>query len=370
MVLATKCARARVRIADGQVIWSTDSDPLFETPAACGAFGGEAVMLDHGRASFGIGVESRNAETGKYAGTSRQLAAVAGDVHVRVASQSVYAETGDHELLWRYSDTGYGRNGAAATMPMIIGRTVWFYDATGLVALDLTTGGRIWHDGDRAPYLYSEVFDGREPENPYGARPGLVASGDTIALPLSDGTVVYREPDPVVDPPVRPQTSIPIRPPSFTRSSRAEFGLKSSLAGSTFLCSLDGVAMSPCSGPGPRHIVSDLTDGAHSLLAVAVSPEGQRGLPATASFTVDTRSPIARISLAGTGRKRELRFTSNEPLRELRCSFDRSPFRPCAHSLRLRAAPTDAARIRVRVCDRAGNWSETEQKRLSRMLRR
>jgi hypothetical protein len=94
-----------------------------------------------------------------------------------------------------------------------------------------------------------------------------------------DGTI-----EAAFSPPAVPETTITKKPKKLKAKKRANatFEFSSSVAGSTFACSLDGAAPAPCTSPASFKVKKG-----HHTFSVTASAAGQRDpSPATASFTV------------------------------------------------------------------------------------
>jgi hypothetical protein len=108
---------------------------------------------------------------------------------------------------------------------------------------------------------YSLRVDGAEDED------GNVYNGDGLHF------WVGAKPDKTA-----PQTTITAKPASSTTSSAANFSFTSSEGGSTFLCSLDNVAMASCSSPS----LGSVAKGTHTFRVLAIDPTGNEDVtPAT-----------------------------------------------------------------------------------------
>ena len=145
----------------------------------------------------------------------------------------------------------------------------------------------------------------------------------------------------VVDPtPARWQWAVDSVPPSTTltrtpddpsRLASAEFELASSESGSTFLCGIDGAALSSCASP---FISSSLSDGEHRFVAIAVDAAGNRD-PAPPIFTwqIDSTAPQTTITttLGSLSYTTDAAFhlSSSEP-GSFRCALDGASLAPCA----------------------------------------
>ncbi len=81
-----------------------------------------------------------------------------------------------------------------------------------------------------------------------------------------------------------PRTRITTRPANVIHKPKARYAFSSSEPGSTFLCSLDGVAPSPCSSP---QRLKHLKQGRHTFTVAAVDAAGNRDrTPAKDAFRV------------------------------------------------------------------------------------
>jgi hypothetical protein len=95
---------------------------------------------------------------------------------------------------------------------------------------------------------------------------------------------------------IPPDTTITSQPPPRTNSTCATFAFTASEPGCTFQCQLDSGAWAACSSPATY---CNLADGGHTFSVRATDPAGNVGLPATASWTVDTVPPVTNASPAG-----------------------------------------------------------------------
>jgi hypothetical protein len=87
---------------------------------------------------------------------------------------------------------------------------------------------------------------------------------------------------------------VSIAPPvSPTRAPSVVF--TSDDADATSTCSVDGGAFADCTSP---FAPTGLSDGAHAVAVVATDIMGNASAPASASFTVDTTAPTAKITIA------------------------------------------------------------------------
>jgi hypothetical protein len=125
-----------------------------------------------------------------------------------------------------------------------------------------------------------------------GALPAA-AGGTHVAWSGDDATGTYCGPDYgnlVVTQVVAPETTITGGPSGSTTSTEALFSFESSVAGSSFECSLDGGAFGPCFSP---QSYSGLSLGEHSFQVRATGPDGSvDATPSARTWTVVEGSPV------------------------------------------------------------------------------
>ena len=88
-----------------------------------------------------------------------------------------------------------------------------------------------------------------------------------------------------MDPPpaVAPNTTITLKPKAKTRDRTPTFKFKSTVAGATYECKLDGKALKPCRSP---LTTKSLSYAKHTLKVAAIVGGLKDRSPAVASFTV------------------------------------------------------------------------------------
>src|SRR5439155_7070752 len=93
---------------------------------------------------------------------------------------------------------------------------------------------------------------------------------------------------------VAPVLTIASGPPSYTDLTSATFNLMSTEPPpyGSFTCQLDGGPTEDC---GAWSTYTDLTDGLHTFVGVAVDGAGNRSDPVSWPFTVDTIPPTVSI---------------------------------------------------------------------------
>jgi arylsulfatase A-like enzyme len=127
------------------------------------------------------------------------------------------------------------------------------------------------------------------------ASPGIAISvadntSTTIrATATLGGTSPCSGPITYVEDSAAPDGSVTSGPTGPTNNSSPSFGFSSSEPGSTFTCSLDTAAFTPCTSPKD---FTALPDGSHNFRVKAIDAAGNvDATPASRSFTVDTVAP-------------------------------------------------------------------------------
>jgi plastocyanin len=105
------------------------------------------------------------------------------------------------------------------------------------------------------------------------------------AAPPPEVTPPTVNPPPTVEPPpkVVPDTTMTLKPKAKTKDRTPTFKFKSTVAGATFKCTLDGKALKPCRSP---LTTKKLSFGRHTLKVSAVAGGASDPTPATSSFKV------------------------------------------------------------------------------------
>ncbi len=172
---------------------------------------------------------------------------------------------------------------------------------------------------------------------------------------------------PPVDPPngdtTPPVTTITSGPSGTTRSTSASFAFSSNEANSTFECSLDGAAFSPCSSPKEY---TGLANGKHTFQARAKDAAGNTDpIVASRSWTVDTAAPNTAVTSGpaqGSATKStsaSFAFSSTEAGSRFECSLDGAAYAPCASPKAYTGLASKVHTFRVAAIDAAGNRDAT-----------
>lgn len=192
-------------------------------------------------------------------------------------------------------------------------------------------------------------------------RAAVLLCGETAPDRDSDGV-----PDPEDDHPLDPtkgsadpvpDTTIVSAPARHHPSSTAAFEFSSDVAGSLFLCSVDGQPTSRCEA---QHTVEGLADGEHTLTVEAVNSGGRHDpTPAQAQFGVDTEAPATRIEIvrkAKTGPRKLFLSAPGEVSPGFRCSLDDAAFQGCGARYRVPVTLAPGRHeLLVTAVDLAGN---------------
>ena len=157
-----------------------------------------------------------------------------------------------------------------------------------------------------------------------------------------------------------PDTVIDSGPTSPTSSTSASFTFHSTEAGSSFLCSLDGVTPAPCASPASY---SSLSAGSHSFTVAATDAAGNTDrLPASFSWTIDLTGPDVTINSVPPNPTNQTSanfgFQSADPTATFECQLDTGGFTACT-SPQFYPGPLSEGphTFSVRARDLAGNVS-------------
>jgi hypothetical protein len=147
---------------------------------------------------------------------------------------------------------------------------------------------------------------------------------------------------------------------SASDSAAAGFGFASTDPTASFLCSLDGAALSACSSPQPY---SSLADGSHTFQVEAVDPAGNTSSPASLNWTVDTTAPGVTITSGPTAgspsdsSSASLGFSSTDGTATFKCSLDGGPFAICSSTKSYSSLSDGSHTFQVEAIDPVGNTS-------------
>ncbi len=167
-----------------------------------------------------------------------------------------------------------------------------------------------------------------------------------------------------------PETAIVGGPNDPTNDNTPTFEFGSTEPGSTFMCSIDGVAATACTSP---LTTAELGDGSHSFEVTATDGLGNKDPSAAKrTFTVDTTSPQTSIDAGPEGdttdRSPLFSFSANETA-TFKCLLDAGPPVPCNGTFQpsadLAFGPHTFA---VLATDTAGNPDPTPAERTFRVI--
>jgi len=196
------------------------------------------------------------------------------------------------------------------------------------------------------PQTYSSLVDGA---HTFQAR-AIDPAGNIDPSPASYSWTIDATP---------PDTTIgPSYPAPLTIATGATFDFSSNEPGSTFQCSLDGVAFSSCSSP---KTYSALADGSHTFQVRATDPAGNTDpSPASYTWTIDTTPPVTSIGPtmppANTPSSSAMfDLGSNEPGSTFECRLDGAAFAACTTPMSYSGLGNGTHTFDVRATDPAGN---------------
>jgi hypothetical protein len=159
-----------------------------------------------------------------------------------------------------------------------------------------------------------------------------------------------------------PDTSLTSNPPALSNTSSPSFGFSATQTGSTFECSLDGAAFTPC--PNPQ-TYSGVADGPHTFQVQAVDPAGNVDpSPDSYSWTIDATPPDTTIgpsqpALLTTATGATFDFSSTELPATFQCSLDGAPFSSCSSPKSYAGLADGSHTFQARAIDTATNTDPT-----------
>ena len=180
---------------------------------------------------------------------------------------------------------------------------------------------------------------------------GLLAALSLLAA--CSGSTPTQTPD-AGNPGPAPDTAITSGPPGMSNRSAVAFEFSSTIAGSSFLCTVDQNATQPC--VSPLHL--GLTDGAHHFAVAAKSPAGAvDASPATADWTIDTTPPETVIDSVpdGTSASATFTFHSNESGATFQCALDGAAATSCSSGVTYDGLSIGDHTFSVAATDLVGN---------------
>src|SRR5918992_1060918 len=224
------------------------------------------------------------------------------------------------------------------------------------------------------PIMIPNLAEDIPPDFPVGLEPN--ATGDACQLTLGTHTFSVQaidlegnmDPTPAtrtwtVVEPTYPETQIQSGPTDPSTDTSATFTFSSTVAGSTFECSLDGAAYAACPSPVT---FSDLTVDTHELLVRAIDPEAEVD-PTPAGFTwtivpPDNEAPETTIT---SGPEDPTNHTdaaiafSAEPGATYECKLDAGAYTSCASPIGYTGLAGGTHTFSVRATDASGNTDQS-----------
>lgn len=152
-----------------------------------------------------------------------------------------------------------------------------------------------------------------------------------------------------------PETTITATPGAISGVT-ATFSFTSTIAGSTFSCTLDGATGAACVSP---RTYTTLTPGTHTFTVVAAAPGGNADpTPATFTWTVDATPPDTTLTATPSpigGTSGSFSFTSTETGSTFRCTIDGAAPVVCSSPLALTNLAGGTHTFTVVATDAVGN---------------
>lgn len=166
-----------------------------------------------------------------------------------------------------------------------------------------------------------------------------------------------------------PETTIGSGPAGPTSNPTPSFSFSSGEQNSTFSCSIDGNAGTPCSGPGETHTTDALNDGPHMFSVTATDVDGVSDpTAATRSFTVKTVAPKLTIDGGPSGLTSDptptFTFSVDDVSATTLCSVDGSAPTTCSgpgSSHTPKSLADGAHTFEVSATDETGNTATTSR---------
>jgi MYXO-CTERM domain-containing protein len=157
-----------------------------------------------------------------------------------------------------------------------------------------------------------------------------------------------------------PDTTLTETPASVTRQTDATFRFEANEAASTFTCSLDEAAFSPCTSPAAY---ANLSAGSHTFQVRARDMAGNvDDSPASFTWTIDVTAPDTTLTETPASPTNQTGATfafSSEAGATFECSLDGAAFGTCTPPLSYSSLTEGSHTFQVRARDAAGNVDAT-----------
>jgi parallel beta-helix repeat protein len=152
-----------------------------------------------------------------------------------------------------------------------------------------------------------------------------------------------------------PEATVDSGPDAITDDATARLTFSADEA-STFECSLDDAAFSPCESP-QRY--SDLAEGSHTFEVRATDQAGNADdTPATHAWTIDLTAPQTTLVALTDDTSARFTFTADEAS-TFECSLDNAAFTACSAPIDYADLAAGDHTFEVRATDKAGNADGT-----------
>jgi hypothetical protein len=228
------------------------------------------------------------------------------------------------------------------------------FEAPGAVRYDCVhvfpDGGTSSLPGCTSPFEFRDAVDGRHELQ--------VTAFDGDGVPTAGSVAV------VIDT-VAPPVPVIVAPPDGKELNQTAVTLSGTTAADTTVAVFDGAAKlgdAPAQGETWTFDAKDLSQGPHTLTAVASDAAGNTAASGERHITVDTVAPMA-VEPLQTGAS-EFSF-AGEAGATFECSVDGAGFAPCTSPQSLAGLGIGEHSFAVRAVDAAGNRSDTTTKTFS-----
>jgi hypothetical protein len=153
----------------------------------------------------------------------------------------------------------------------------------------------------------------------------------------------------------RPNTTLTDKPAALGNAAAVRFTFTSTVAGSSFVCSLDAEPFAACTSP----YTVTLEEGQHTFAVAAVAGTQQDDTPETWTFAIDLTPPDTMITDGPSGSvnnsEATFSFTATETGSTFECRFDGGAFAACASGSAFTGFTVGSHTFEVRAVDAAGN---------------
>jgi alpha-tubulin suppressor-like RCC1 family protein len=263
---------------------------------------------------------------------------LAGYVDPNAATFEWTVDTTEPDTLITSSPTAVSNSGEAS---------IAFFSPKAGATFECSLDGAVFAACD-SPQTYLSLPEG---SHTFAVK-ALDGAGNVDATPASFTWIIDMTPG---------DTVITSGPSPITRDTTATFAFSSSKPGSTFQCSLNGVAFTACASPTSYTLTQD---GDYVFAVRSKDVAGNVDpTPDSWSWTIDTTTPQTTLDTMpfalSNSPSVSLGFSSDETGSTFECRLDQAAFDTCSSPLNLNALSDGSHTFEVRATDRAGNIDAT-----------